>query len=241
MSYEYIEWTDEKVKRFWDYESQFPQHYFTHQVGGNLSKFIKKYTRKNDLVLDYGAGPGFLIKHLLDKKMKVFALEFSSDSLNTIRNKYENKEGFMGAFSASEIEKNNIRFDVILLTEVIEHLNEDYLTRTFKDIHRFLKPEGVLFITTPNNEDLSQNMICCPETNQLFHRWQHVRTWDVDTLNKFVNESGYTVLKLATTDFNFTSFISKLKHPYFTFKFFVRKIFKRNKLPHLFCICSLNI
>lgn len=240
MNYEYLEWTDEKVKRFWDYESQFPQHYFTYQIGENLSKFIRKHTLKNDLVLDYGAGPGFLIKHLLENKMKVFALEFSSDSLKSIISKYQNIEGFMGAYSPSEIELKNIKFDNIILIEVIEHLNDEYLANVLKEIGTLLKPGGKLFITTPNDEDLANNMVCCPETNQLFHRWQHVRSWDSDSLSGFVTESGFKVHKLATTDFNYTSFANNLKHPYETFRFFVRRILRRNKMPHLYCICSLG-
>jgi len=31
--YKMLEWTDEKVQKFWNYESQFPENYFTYQVG----------------------------------------------------------------------------------------------------------------------------------------------------------------------------------------------------------------
>lgn len=32
---------------------------------------------------------------------------------------------------------------------------------------------GALIITTPNEENLEDNMVYCPVSNTIFHRWQH--------------------------------------------------------------------
>lgn len=238
MEYKLLEWTDEKVQRYWNYISQFPEHYFTHQVGGNLAKFIKKYTKENDTLLDYGSGPGFLIKHLLGRKIEVSALEFSTESLQRIKNSYEGQKDFMGAYSIEELDKKNIRFNVITLIEVIEHLDNHYLELTFNNIHRLLEPGGYLVITTPNNEDLSKSYICCPETNELFHRWQHVRSWNTETLGVFLKKMGFTIHVIKGTNFNKSRLSEKIHWPVQVSKELIRGKSVVKDQPHLCCVCS---
>jgi len=241
MEYKLLEWTDEKVQRYWNYISQFPEHYFTYQVGRNLAKLIKKYTRGNGTLLDYGSGPGFLLKHLLENKAEVSALEFSSDSLQKIRDAYEGQNGFKGAYSIEELDKKNTRFNVITLIEVIEHLDDNYLTLTFNNIHRLLEPDGYLIITTPNDEDLSKSYICCPETNELFHRWQHIRSWNTETLGTFLKKMGFEIHVLKETNLNISPLSEKLNYPVRLLKELIRGKSTRKDQPHLYCICSPNI
>jgi len=238
MEYPLMEWTDERVKRFWDYESNFPGNYFTFQVGQNLLPLIKKYAGRNSLVLDYGSGPGFLLKHLTGGGFRTAALEFSGDSLEKIRAQFGNCENFAGAFSMEEITDKGLSFDVVTLIEVIEHLDDHYLTLTMDNIRKLLKPGGLLLITTPNNEDLSKSLIICPESGRLFHRWQHVRSWNKDSLVTFLKAQGFIILKAGVTDFNFEGRYSAFLKPGAYMKFIYRKLFKEGSLPHLFCLCT---
>jgi 2-polyprenyl-3-methyl-5-hydroxy-6-metoxy-1,4-benzoquinol methylase len=241
MDYKLLEWTDEKVKRYWDYISHFPEQYFTYQVGENLAKFIRKYTPENVSLLDYGSGPGFLIKHLLRNKVEVTALEFSPDSLLKIKSNYDGQKGFMGAYSIGELNLKNTKFDVVTLIEVIEHLDDHYLDLTFSNIHRLLKPNGYLIITTPNDEDLSKSYICCPETNELFHRWQHIRSWNQEMLRVFLERKGFKPSILRATNFNVSPLSRKLNYPIQVLKELIRGKSARKDQPHLYCICSMNV
>jgi len=56
----------------------------------------------------------------------------------------------------------------VLLIEVVEHLKSDILDATLREIHRIMRPGGVLLITTPNNEDLSRSMKFCPDCGAIF-------------------------------------------------------------------------
>jgi 2-polyprenyl-3-methyl-5-hydroxy-6-metoxy-1,4-benzoquinol methylase len=238
MEYRMLEWTDEKVQRYWNYISQFPEHYFTYQVGVTLAKLIKKYSRENDKLLDYGSGPGFLIKHLLKNNVNVTALEFSTDSLKRIRETYDGQNGFMGAYSIEELNLKNHRFNIITLIEVIEHLDNNYLELTFINIHRLLEPDGYLIITTPNNEDLGKSYILCPETNQLFHRWQHIRSWNTETLGKFIEAAGFKIHVLKGTRFYTSSLAKSIMLPVQFLKNVIRRRIDGKDIPHLVCICS---
>ena len=237
MEYRLMIWTDEKVQRFWDYLSQFPEHYFTHQVGGEVARRIKKYLGNGKRLLDYGSGPGFLIKHLLEKGIDVTALEFSVKSLEEIKKNYDGKSGFHGAWLPDELEKRNEKFDVVTLVEVIEHLDDRYLDLTMENIRKLLNPGGYLVITTPNNENLERSYICNPETGELFHRWQHIRSWNTESLQSFLKGKGYKVHEIRETNFNKSLFSEKLLIP--------KKLLKKmlgislsNDIPHLYCVCS---
>ena len=81
MKYKQIEWTDDLVKKFWDYESQFPKKYFTHTFGHRIIKEVKEYLKDAKNVLDYGTGIGLLIPHLLKHEFQVTGTDFSHDSI----------------------------------------------------------------------------------------------------------------------------------------------------------------
>lgn len=238
MEYKLFEWTDETIKRFWDYESQFPQNYFAYQCGKSLCKKFKNYLKKGSNVLDYGAGPGFLIPHLISRKKNVTAVEFSLKLIEDINKKYTGNPFFKGAYSLDEILNKNMKFDVIFLIEVIEHLNDYYLQVTFENIKKLLSPDGIVIITTPNDEDLAKSYILCPVTNTVFHRWQHVRSWNKDSLKKYLEGMDFKILKIDST---FLS-IGLLRIFYIRIKNLIKKILGLNpkKDPHLYCIVTIK-
>jgi len=50
------------------------------------------------------------------------------------------------------LQKNSTKFDVIALFEFIEHINATKQKELIKKIHDALKPEGQLFLLTPNGK-----------------------------------------------------------------------------------------
>ena len=234
-----MEWTDEKVRRYWDYISLSPEHYFTYQVGGRLAAALKKYIRPGKELLDYGSGPGFLIRHLLDRGINVTALEFSTNSLDQIRKTYAGKSGFRGAYSIEELQERKEKFDLITLIEVIEHLDDRYLELTFSNIKNLLAADGILVVTTPNEEILENSYILNPETNELFHRWQHVRRWDRQILGDFVTGEGFRVIEIGATNFNLSPLRKLLRLPKKTLKKILGMKSSKDQ-PHLYCVCSLT-
>ena len=60
------------------------------------------------------------------------------------------------------------------------------------------------------------------------------------SVNKFVSKSNYCDYQLTTTDFNSASLISLLYHPFQTITSVIRNKIMKNKLLHLYCICSMG-
>jgi 2-polyprenyl-3-methyl-5-hydroxy-6-metoxy-1,4-benzoquinol methylase len=77
------------------------------------------------------------------------------------------------------------------MLEVVEHMDDEALTRALRDAHRILKPGGHLVLTTPNDEDLRAAKRMCPECGAVFHQMQHVRSWSAATLAEFVGKFGF--------------------------------------------------
>jgi 2-polyprenyl-3-methyl-5-hydroxy-6-metoxy-1,4-benzoquinol methylase len=177
-----LKWTPELVKRYWEFQR--PETYFGYHRGASIAAFASKYIKKGANVLDYGCGPGFLIPHLIKKGYNVTGVDDMIYPFPSIDN----------------IMTYNIRFDAILLIELIEHLYVDDFVTTLANIHSLLSHDGTLIITTPNNEKLEDNLIYYPPDNVVFHRWQHVRSWNKNTLRSAL-EKQFIVKEIIEMNF----------------------------------------
>jgi 2-polyprenyl-3-methyl-5-hydroxy-6-metoxy-1,4-benzoquinol methylase len=241
IEYSMMEWTDENVKKFWDFESQFPENYFTLTFGKAIIDHLNKFFLNASSVLDYGSGPGFLIPHLIRLDCDVYALDFSSESVAKINRTYKSNQHFKGAYTLDRLAEIKRRFDVVTVVEVLEHLNERYLEETINTVKRLLSPDGVAIFTTPNDEDLSKSMVLCPQANLVFHRWQHVRSWTDKTLREYLTVHGLRVLEVSALDFG------KPPESRISLKKKIKRILKNKlgikepvvKKPHLVAIAQL--
>jgi 2-polyprenyl-3-methyl-5-hydroxy-6-metoxy-1,4-benzoquinol methylase len=71
---EHLVWTPEMVKNFWDYESQFPEQYFTYQRSTEMVRQISTFLAPGSRILDYGCGPGYLIDKLMQRGFEAAGL-----------------------------------------------------------------------------------------------------------------------------------------------------------------------
>ena len=200
-----IEWNTEQVRDFWDFYSQYPELYFTYQYGDRIVETIWPYVSEGKNVLDFGCGTGFLLKHFVNKPVKIYGTDSSSASRDYVNTRFKEVKNFEGAFSIEEIlsdKKFEGFFDVVCLIEVVEHLTDIHMDNVLKSIRRLIKTNGRLIITTPNEEDLSASYVYCPESKKVFHRWQHVRSWSAQLLDGYLRPYGYTPERIFTCDFS---------------------------------------
>lgn len=59
---------------------------------------------------------------------------------------------------------------------------------------RLIAPGGFIAITTPNNEDLNESTLLCPDCGCVFHRWQHVRSWTPKSLLSAMENNAFNTL-----------------------------------------------
>lgn len=195
-----LQWTPQLVQRFWDYQSQFPQNYFAYQFGAEIAKSLAPHLRGRARVLDYGCGMGFLLPHLARYAAGVAGADVSRESLRRVNETCGEIKNFLGAHSIDELMTADQKFDAIVAVEVIEHLYDDQLDEMLSNIRRLLSPNGIVIFTTPNEEDLLLNEIYCPETEAVFHRWQHVRSWSGAQLAGYLTSRGFRTIRTYPTN-----------------------------------------
>ncbi len=202
-------WTDEQIKIFWNYESRFPENYWSRNFGKDLIKKYSRYLKDAKIILDLGCGDGGLIESILQvaknnfKNSAIYGVDTSDTSIKKINKTFTNHPLFSKAVLASnEIEMKKIynKVDFIFCCEVIEHLYDKNLSKLLKSAKDLISDKGLILFTTPNNEDLTKGLICNPIDGSLFHRWQHVRTWNRDNLTKKLNQFGFKVIDINETN-----------------------------------------
>ena len=231
-----ITWNEKLVIKFWDYYSQFPEKYFTYRFGDNIVNVISEKIKPGSVVLDYGCGTGFIIKHFLNRGFQIYGADTSSQSVEFVNKQYNNFPDFKGAFLLDELFKLNKRFDVILVIEVIEHLGDEFLNPLLENVKKLVNPGGKVIFTTPNNENLEDSEVYCAVCDHTFHRWQHVRSWNSESLTAYIEKHGLKVESCFATDFSNVpppGFLKKIKHS-------VRNYFYSPSKPHLVAICGVK-
>lgn len=109
-------------------------------------------------ILDIGCNDGSIGSLLRKKKNIVYGLDIAEHKVKAAR-----KKGIKATtcdIESKRLPYHNDFFDVVLLTDVIEHVFDT--DRVLEDIYRVLKKGGMLLITTPNVASLLRRcMLVC--------------------------------------------------------------------------------
>jgi 2-polyprenyl-3-methyl-5-hydroxy-6-metoxy-1,4-benzoquinol methylase len=204
-----ITWDDTKVARLWDYYSRtgpYADLYFARAFGQRMLRLSALPLSQPLDVLDFGCGPGFIWEHLraLDAKWRYTALDFSADSIESLRQRASSNPNFVAAIHTTTLPSSldSNRFDAVLLFEVLEHLDDTRLDDSLAEVQRVLKPGGRVVVTTPHAEDLTLHTRFCPECGAIYHQWQHVRSWTTTSLAERLLKHGFRPISLRTLDFS---------------------------------------
>ena len=92
-------------------------------------------------------------------------------------------QGSAVAGSIADLPFATSSLDLVVASEVIEHLDDETLSRGLSEVRRVLRQDGLFLGTTPFDEDLSDLEVICPCCNSRFHRWGHVQSFDENRLN----------------------------------------------------------
>jgi 2-polyprenyl-3-methyl-5-hydroxy-6-metoxy-1,4-benzoquinol methylase len=181
------------------------------------------------------------MEKLMDCGFRAAGLDFSAATRDAVRERFAHTPAFLGAYTVQELADAGMRFDAATVIEVVEHLYDAQLQELLQTVSSLLKPGGVAVFSTPNEEQLEKSMILCPVSNQLFHRWQHVRSWSADSLAACLREHGFDVVTAFSTNFGVSFHTDHSKHPlrdkWLALRRKIKDRFKRQrKQPHLVVI-----
>ncbi|MEK7517635.1 MAG: class I SAM-dependent methyltransferase [Patescibacteria group bacterium] len=175
-------------------------------------------------VLDVGCGRGEIVLYAAKEGAEGFGIDYSKDAIylaNSLRKKkskeIQQKMHFF-IMDAKDLKFPNSYFDIIVLTDVVEHLYPEELDIVFKGIKRVLKKEGEVIIHTAPNKlfnDFGYKYYSYPASTLL------VSIWNIITKNKYPNIARPTKLR---TD---SHTIMHINEPTY---FFLKSLFKRYDL-----------
>jgi 2-polyprenyl-3-methyl-5-hydroxy-6-metoxy-1,4-benzoquinol methylase len=202
-----VQWTGERVARVWDYYGQRAGAdvlYFSAHSGGSVVQYLQRRLPLDGLhVLDFGCGNGAMLQRLASRNVRCSGLDFSVASVEIATQRLRGLASFDGASLARGIPTDfgDHSFDVVMLIEVVEHLLPDQLEPTLAEVRRILRPGGHVLVTVPHAEDLQVSMCHCPECGATFHRWQHLRSLGVASLEGVMRSAGFETVVCEPTYF----------------------------------------
>ena len=117
-------------------------------------KYIKKYLKKNDKILDIGAGTGKYSIYFKELGYDVTSIELVKQNINTFKSKLKdiNIPIYQGNATNLSMFKNN-SFDIVLLFGPMYHLiSYDEKVNALNEAKRVVKDNGYIFISYCMNE-----------------------------------------------------------------------------------------
>tara|TARA_B100000686_G_C16564399_1_gene849520 strand:+ start:135 stop:869 length:735 start_codon:yes stop_codon:yes gene_type:complete len=109
-------------------------------ISSTINKFVEK--KNNIKILDFGAGSGTNTM-MLSNYGEVYVYEKDKETHQYLKKKFEK---ISNIFVLDEI-TNNIFFDLIIASDVIEHINDD--SKIIEFLSSILKNDGNILITVP--------------------------------------------------------------------------------------------
>lgn len=169
-------------------------------AAGARLHFLVRHLSRGERVLNIGVGSGELERIATRKGVEIWSLDPSERTIRKLQASLGVGERAKAGYS-QEIPFPDAHFDAVIMSEVLEHLDEDVLERTLPEVHRVLRPGGRFIGTVPAREDLALNEVVCPSCEHKFHRWGHRSTFDADRLRRLL-ETSFKVQRLDERFFN---------------------------------------
>jgi len=111
-----------------------------------FGRLLKPSELKNKKFLEVGCGLGYFSNRAYKLGAKVTGIDTGPNLIKINKKKTPNAKFLVASASRLPLKDNS--FDIVLSTEVIEHVEDQ--ERSIKEMIRVLKKGGILVITTPN-------------------------------------------------------------------------------------------
>jgi len=168
---------------------------FTYRL---LISVINKYLKNsNQKILDIGCGAGTLSLYLANKGHSTLGLDISSKAIEEcLKSKKAlglNNVAFRTLDFLTMKTKN--RYDTVLFTEVIEHLEDD--SKALRSIHKLLKPSGIMILSTPSDTAPLHKLGI---TKKFDEEVGHLRRYSLGEIQGMVRKSGFKIIETKKTE-----------------------------------------
>ncbi len=122
-------------------------------IYGNIKRlrWLKKNLTSQQSILEFGCGTGFMITiPLLQAGYDIYGIDIDVNSINYGKNIFKEKNLDQNKLILGDISDHPGDVDVIIASEVLEHLSDSELSLYLDIIKSKLKNNGLFLITIPN-------------------------------------------------------------------------------------------
>lgn len=168
---------------------------FTYRI---ILEIITKFLNSPKDILDIGSGAGTLSLYFASKNNRILGIDISKKAIESCARSskilgLEHNVDFKVMNFPNEIP--NKKFDFIICSEVIEHLENDDLA--LRKIFSLLKPEGIAIISTPSkNAPLYRLGLA----NKFDREVGHLRRYFLEELVKKCKKANFKILETRKTE-----------------------------------------
>ena len=188
-----------KQEAIWEYyQNEAPESF-----AGSFPRltFLAKRFKRKAVVLNIGIGGGIFEEAALTRGINVHSLDPSERSIKSLRERLGMGEKAKVGYS-QKIPFPDSFFNGLVMSELLEHLSDEVINSTLNEVHRVLVPGGCLLGTVPADEDLEEQIVCCPHCCNRFHRWGHLQSFDRTRIRSLLSDQ-FRVEELSQPDFTF--------------------------------------
>ncbi len=148
-------------------------------------------------MLDAGCGNGYIARVLSSRGFNVTAFDLSPDGIALAQEKEPNIRWYVRSVYDDLIDIGTSGFDVIISSEVIEHL---YSPQKFlANMYSLLRANGTLILTTPYHGYLKNLALTLFNVWDKHHTvdWEggHIKFFSEKTISKMLVETGFSHIK----------------------------------------------
>ena len=112
------------------------------------NEFQKYLTRKNKKILEVGCSTGNLARQIIDmENNSYYGIDISQKYIDIATQ--SSLKGTFLQMDARKLNFDNEFFDIIMLSSVLHHIDDNVGKNCFKEVHRVLKKEGVVIVAEP--------------------------------------------------------------------------------------------
>ena len=165
MTMEFIRFTDEKRLRF-------------------IAQTIEQSIVKGAQVLDIGCGNGIISRRLGEMGFNVLGVDVSEKAIATANSLNKSSNVRFEVKSAEELVADGQKYEAIICSEVLEHLNQP--ENLLKVLRIILAERGVLIVTVPNGQGAREHFVTKP-VQALMNNFPRIWRW----LSKIKSVLGY--------------------------------------------------
>jgi SAM-dependent methyltransferase len=141
---------------------------------------IAQSGKPSGVLLNIGAGNGALERLAAVEGWNVISVDPDASTLAKLSGpRIETRQGVI-----ENLPVDSDSVDVVVVSEVFEHLSPESMSAGLAETKRVLKPTGKLLGTVPYRESLAASTVFCPGCKKVFHRWGHQQTFDVPKLRE---------------------------------------------------------